>query len=465
MGCWATGIFGMVTVASRQKGRHLVRRAIPAAIVLLLSAATGGFAGPQVTTRIKESVLENGLKVFLLEEHKAPVVTVHVWYRVGARNEQPGATGLSHFLEHMMFKGTSKLGPGQFSKTVQKNGGRDNAFTSDDYTGYFETFASDRVELGLELEADRMRGLLLDPKEVESEKKVVMEERRLRTDDDPVSALQEAMGAAAFQVHPYRQPVIGWMSDLQGLTREDLVRHYNTYYVPNNAVLIVVGDFKSDELLPKIRHHFGGIPRGQEPPRVRAMEPVQRGERRLVLRKEAELPFVYMGYHVPDLKHPDNFALEVLAYILSGGKSARIYKSLVYEKQLALYAGGGYDRESIDPNLFYFYASVMPGKTAGEVEQALTAEIERLKSERVSDRELEKVKNQIEAGFLFGQDSIFNLARQLAEYEIVAGWRVWEAYVPGIRAVKAEDLQRVAKAYLTPDSRTVAVLIPTKTER
>jgi zinc protease len=172
-----------------------------------------------------------------------------------------------------------------------------------------------------------------------------------------------------------------------------------------------------------------------------------------------------MGYHVPDLKHPDNFALEVLAYILSGGKSARIYKSLVYEKQLALYAGGGYDRESIDPNLFYFYASVMPGKTAGEVEQALTAEIERLKGERVSDRELEKVKNQIEAGFLFGQDSIFNLARQLAEYEIVAGWRVWEAYVPGIRAVNAEDLQRVAKAYLTPDSRTVGVLIPTKTER
>ena len=465
MSCWPTGIFGMVTMAKRQKGRHLVRWAIPAAIVLLLSAATVGFAGPQVTTRVKESVLENGLKVLLLEEHKAPVVTVHVWYRVGARNEQPGATGLSHFLEHMMFKGTSKLGPGQFSRTVQKNGGRDNAFTSDDYTGYFETFASDRFELALEIEADRMRGLLLDPKEVESEKKVVMEERRLRTDDDPVSALQEAMGAVAFQVHPYRQPVIGWMSDLEGLTRENLVQHYNTYYVPNNAVLIVVGDFKSDELLPKIRQQFGGIPRGQEPPRVRAVEPAQRGERRLVLRKEAELPFVYMGYHVPDLKHPDNFALEVLAYILSGGKSARIYKSLVYEKQLALYAGGGYDRESIDPNLFYFYASVMPGKTAGEVEQALTAEIERLKSERVSDRELEKAKNQIEAGFLFGQDSIFNLARQLAEYEIVAGWRVWEAYVTGIRAVKAEDLQRVAKAYLTPDSRTVAVLIPTKTER
>ena len=445
--------------------RDGMRRAIATAWTVLLIILAQGLAGAQITTRVMESVLENGLKVLLLEEHKAPVVTVHVWYRVGARNEQPGTTGLSHFLEHMMFKGTSKLGAGQFSKAVQKNGGRDNAFTSDDYTGYFETFASDRFELALGLEADRMRGLLLDPKEVESEKKVVMEERRLRTEDDPVSALREAMGAVAFGVHPYRQPVIGWMSDIAALTREDLVHHYNTYYVPNNAVLIVVGDFKSDEVLPKVQRLLGSIARSPEPPRVRAVEPEQRGERRLVLKKEAELPFVFMGYHVPDLKHPDNFALEVLAYILSGGKSARIYKSLVYEKQLALFAGGGYDRESIDPNLFPLYASVMPGKTPEEVERALTAEIERVKSDPVPDRELEKAKNQIEAGFLLGQDSVFNLARQLAEYEIVAGWRAWEAYLPGIRAVKAEDLQRVAKAYLTPDNRTVAVLVPTKTQK
>ena len=449
----------------RQEVRDMVRGATAAAWTMLFILLAQGVAEAQVAARVKESALENGLKILLLEEHKAPVVTVHVWYRVGSRNEQPGATGLSHFLEHMMFKGTSKVGPGQFSKTVQKNGGRDNAFTSDDYTGYFETFASDRFELALELEADRMRGLLLDPKEVESEKKVVMEERRLRTDDDPVSALRESMDAVAFLEHPYRQPVIGWMSDIEALTREDLVRHYNAYYVPNNAVLIVVGDFRSDELLPKLRRVFGAIPRGPEPPRVRAVESAQRGERRLVLKKEAELPFVFMGYHVPDLKHPDNFALELLAYILSGGKSARIYKSLVYEKQLALYAGGGYERESVDPNLFPLYASVMPGKTAEEVERALAAEIERVKNEPVPDQELEKAKNQVEAGFLLGQDSVFNLARQLAEYEIVAGWRTWEDYLPGIRAVKAEDLQRVARAYLTADNRTVAVLIPTKAEK
>lgn len=449
----------------RQRVQRLRRWGSAATWAVLCILLTQDLAHAQVAARVKESALDNGLKIILLEEHKAPVVTVHIWYRVGARNEQSGTTGLSHLLEHMMFKGTSTVGPGQFSRIIRKNGGRDNAFTSEDYTGYFETFASDQIELALKLEADRMRNLLLDPKEVESEKKVVMEERRLRTDDDPVSALREAMGAAAFQAHPYRQPIIGWMTDIERITREDLVRYYNTYYVPNNAVLIVVGDFNSDDLLPKIRQHFGPIQRAADPPAVRAVEPDQRGERRVFLKKEAELPFVFMGYHVPNLKHSDNFALEVLAYILSGGKSARIYKSLVYEKQLALFAGGGYDRESIDPNLFPLYASVMPGKTAEEVEQALTAEIERVKNELIPDRELQKVKNQIEADFLFGQDSVFNLARVLAEYEIVANWRAWEAYLPGIRAVTAADLQRVAKAYLTPDNRTVAVLVPEKAKK
>src|SRR5574337_332836 len=407
-------------ITAMQQWVHRLRRQgaviVWIALGLLLSQ---GLADAQVAARVKESALENGLKILLLEEHKAPVVTVHVWYRVGARNEQPGTTGLSHLLEHMMFKGTSKVGPGQFSRIIRKNGGRDNAFTSEDYTGYFETFASDRIELALTLEADRMRNLLLDPKEVESEKKVVMEERRLRTDDDPVSALRETMAAAAFQAHPYRQPVIGWMTDIERITREDLARYYSTYYVPNNAVLVLVGDFNSNELLPKIRQYFGPIPRAADPPAVRAIEPEQRGERRVLLKKDAELPFVFMGYHVPNLTHPDNFALEVLAYILSGGKSARIYKSLVYEKQLALFAGGGYDRESIDPNLFPLYASVMPGKMAEEVEQALTAEIDRVKKEPITDRELQKAKNQIEADFLFGQDSVFNLARRLADRKSV----------------------------------------------
>lgn len=218
-----------MTTTMRQHMQRLRRPGGVIARIVLCVLLTQGIANAQITARVTESTLDNGLKILLLEEHKAPVVTVHIWYRVGARNEQPGTTGLSHLLEHMMFKGTSKVGPGQFSRIIRKNGGRDNAFTSDDYTGYFETFASDRVELALQLEADRMRGLLLDSKEIEAEKKVVMEERRLRTDDDPVSALREAMGAAAFQAHPYRQPVIGWMTDIEGITREDLVRYYNTY--------------------------------------------------------------------------------------------------------------------------------------------------------------------------------------------------------------------------------------------
>ena len=424
-------------------------------VLLLVAQASAG-----TLERVFETTLENGLKVLLLEEPKAPVVTVQVWYRVGSRNEVPGKTGLSHLLEHMMFKGTPKYGPKQFSRIVQRNGGQDNAFTSFDYTGYFENFAKDRVELALELEADRMVNLLLDPKEVEAERNVVLEERRRNVEDDPVSALGEEVLAAAFKVHPYGQPIIGFASDIENLTREDLLGYYRTYYAPNNAVLVVVGDFKREELLPRIKAHFEKIPRGPDPPKVRAKEPEQQGERRVFLKKEAELPFVYMAYHVPNLTHFDSYALDVLEVILSGGRSARLYRSLVYEKQLALFAGGSYLRVAADPHLFYFYASVMPGRAAEEVEGALSEEIEKLKREPVSDQELQKAKNQLEAAFLFGQDSVFSLANELARYEIAASWKLWGEYLAGIRSVTKEDLMRVARTYLHEDNRTVGILVP-----
>ncbi|MBI3988753.1 MAG: insulinase family protein [candidate division NC10 bacterium] len=433
-------------------------------LLLLVVLVLPGMAGAQLKDRIFEKTLSNGLKVLLLEEPKAPVVTVQIWYKVGSRNEVAGRTGLSHLLEHMMFKGTERYGPKQFSRIVQRNGGQDNAFTSSDYTAYFENFAAEKVELGLELEADRMQNLLLDPKEALSERDVVREERRLRTEDDPVSALGEEVEAVAFKAHPYAQPVVGWDSDLEGLTREDLLEYYKTYYVPNNAVLVVVGDFKKEEVLPKIEASFGGIPPGSEPPAVRAKEPPQQGERRLFLKKEAELPFLYITYHVPNLTHPDSYALDVLEMILSAGRSSRIYRSLVYEKQIALFAGGEYLRVSKDPNLFYFYASVMPGKSIEEVEKALYEEIERLKREPVSDRELEKAKNQVEASFLMGQDSIFALAMALGRHEVMGDWRFWEKYLPGIRKVAKEDLMRVAKTYLVEDNRTVGILIPIERE-
>jgi zinc protease len=411
--------------------------------------------------KVTEKVLPNGLKVLLKEEHKAPVVTFQIWYKVGSRNEKLGTTGMSHLLEHMMFKGSKKYGPKQFSQVVQRNGGNDNAFTGKDYTAYFENFASDRIAISLDLESDRMQNLLIDPKEFLSERDVVKEERRMRTDDDPTNTMVEQMTAAAFIAHPYQWPVIGWMADISSITRDDLAEHYHRYYAPNNATIVVAGDFDTKTLLPMIEKYFGQIPQGPSVPKVGAVEPRQLGERRIIVKKQAELPAVFAGYHTPDIKHADSFALEVLQGILSSGKSSRLYKALVYEKQLALYAGGDYDNVANDPNLFYVYAGVMPGKTTDEVEKALYAEIDKLKEAPVADDELQKAKNQIESSFIMGQDSIFYQAMLLGQFETVANWRLLEKYVENIRAVTKEDVMRVAQQYFTEDNRTVGILVPT----
>ncbi len=432
-------------------------RAIAYLLPLLLFSIASEVAG-----EVFEATLKNGLKVLLKEDHRAPIATFQVWYKVGSKTEGPGITGASHLLEHMMFKGTARYSPMQFARIVQKNGGWSNAFTGKDYTAYYENIAADRLELVIELEADRMQNLLLDQKEFQAELGVVQEERRLRIEDDPISLLREEMLASAFKAHPYRQPVIGWMSDLERFTREDLYRFYKTYYVPNNATIVAVGDFDQFEILKKIEKHFGPIPPGPDPPRLRTVEPEQKGERRLLLRKEAELPFIYIAYHTPSQTHPDRFALEVLSAILSEGKSSRLYKGLVYEKQIALYAGADYSWIHTDPNLFYFYASVLPGRTGEEVEKAIYAEIERLKGEPVSDRELQKAKNQIEAFFVLSQDSIFFQGEILGMLESVGDWRLWETYLPGIRAVTKEDIMRVARKYFSEDNRTVAILSPIK---
>lgn len=427
-------------------------------IVLTLSASAfaAGWDG------VKEYTLDNGLKILLMEEHKAPVATFQIWYRVGSRNERPGNTGMSHMLEHMMFKGTKKYGPKTFSQTVQRNGGNDNAFTSKDYTAYFETFSSDRIWLSLDMESDRMRGLLFDPKEFSSERNVVKEERRLNHEDDPETALFETMMEVAFLSHPSRIPTIGWMNDLTNMKVEDLKAHYDTFYVPNNATIVVVGDFDSTKMMAEIKKSFGNIPKGHETPKVTVVESEQKGERRLYLKKEAELPVVMAGYHTPDLKDNDSYPLAILELILSGGKSSRLYKSLVYEKQIALFAGGDYSLVSTDPTMFYLYAASMPGKPVDEVEKALYAEIDKFKSEPVSEKELTKAKNQTEASFILGQDSNFNRAMLLGQYETVASWKLLEKYVDGIRKVTAEDVMRVAKKYFSEDNRTVGVLVPVK---
>ena len=413
-------------------------------------------------TQVQEFVLDNGLKVLLLEDHKSPVVTFQVWYRVGSRNEKDGKSGLSHFLEHMMFKGTQKTKPEEYSRIIAKNGGRSNAFTNSDVTVYFAIMSRDKIGIEIELEADRMANALLGETYFEPEKKVIQEERRLRTDDNPVSALGEVTGAVAYTVHPYRRPVIGWMEDIQNLTRQDLVDHYKLYYAPNNAFIVMTGDFSTEEILPKIKAAFGSLPRGSEAPKVRAEELPQQGERRVVLKKEAELPFVLMYYHTPNLRSPDNYALDLLSVVLAGGRSSRLYHDLVYQKRLARSVDADYNGLSIDPSVFSVTAQLMPGKEPTEIEREIDNLLEQVKSELISDRELQKAKNQIESAFVFGQDSIFGQAMKIGYYEAVGGWRLMDDYLDGIRKVTREDILRVAKEYLNRDRRTVGVLIPTK---
>ena len=432
-----------------------------AALLLSLMLGPPAWAGT-LAERVSETTLANGLKVLILEDPKAPVVTVQVWYRVGGRNELPGETGISHMLEHMMFKGTPTVSGKEFDALVSRNGGEDNAETQRDFTGYYEDFAADRVELGLRLEADRMANLLISEEDYQSEHQVVIEERRLRIDDQPANLLSEVMTATSILAQGYRNPVLGWPSDMEAWTREALVRWYKTYYAPNDAVLVVVGAIKKDELLPKIQSLFGAIPRGPDPPKVITTEPPQLGERRVYVRREAELPLLFVVHHVPPLTDPDSFPLSVLAGILGGGESARFNQKVVYEKQLASYAGADYNPVHIDPFLFGFSAGPLPGKTAEEVEQALTAEVERLQKDGVTERELQKAKNQIEADFVFSLDSAHRMGVLLGRYESVASWKLLDGYLAGVRKVTVADVQRVAQKYLVPENRTVAILIPVK---
>jgi len=440
--------------------RKYIRLALFTLVLLGLFSST---AISSILEDLKIDYLDNGLKVVTIEDHKDPVITFQVWYRVGGINEITGKTGLAHLTEHMMFKGTKKYDKGEVSRTVARHGGNENAFTSQEYTAYFQNFAKEKLHISLELESDRMVNLVVDPKEFLLERDVVMEERRQRTDDDPTSSVVEEMYASAFKVHPYRNPVIGWMNDLENLQYEDLIDWYKTYYVPNNATVIVAGDITRDEVLPEIKKYFGSIPKGKEPPPVTIKEPKQRGERRVWVKKEAQLPFIFAGYKTPNIGHPDEFALEVIANILSSGKSSRLYKSLVYDKQTAIYAGGSYDGLSRDPGLFYFYAGVKPGVKTEDVENGIYEVLEKLKKEGVTDLEIEKAKNQVEAHHVMSQDSIFYQAMTIGRIESARmDYSYLDSYLDNVRKVTKEDVMRVANQYFVQDKRTVGILIPLK---
>lgn len=435
-----------------------VSRCAALGLVAVLLAAVGE-ARPY-GDRVTETTLPNGLKLILLEDHKAPVVVFQLYYRVGSRNEQLGHTGLSHILEHLMFKGTERTAPEEYSRIIQRNGGRTNAYTAQDATTYFAQLASDRVGVVIDLEADRLQALKLTEEQFQPELAVIMEERRLRVDNNPAAALFEQLTATAYAAHPYEFPIIGWMSDIAQTTLADALAHYRTYYAPNNAFVVAVGAFDSADLTARIAAVFGPIPSRPPPPRVRAIEPVQQGARRVELKRPAQLPFVALSHHVPNLRSPDAGALEMLAAILAGGESTRLHARLVYRDRLARSANAEYDYTSIDPGLFTVYAQPLPGVSAAAAEAALVRELEALRHAPPRPRELEKARNGIEAAFVFAQDSLFYQAMLLGTYEVAGDWRWLDDYLPAIRAVTAADVQRVAFTYLRPENRTTGVLIP-----
>lgn len=438
---------------------HLGPEAILLSLLLFLSfTAASSAAG--LRDQVIEKRLSNGLKVILLENHKAPVATFQVWYRAGSRNEPWGKTGMSHMLEHMMFKGTKAVSGDAFAALIAENGGDDNAFTSHDFTAYFENISSDRLKIPIRLESDRMRNLRLVEKEFETERKVVLEERRMRTEDDPQSFLGEQVNATAFQTSPYHWPVIGWDQDLAALALDDLRAYYNANYNPANAFIVVAGDIKTEKILPVIERSFGRIKKGTVPNQKKAIDPPQTGERRIQVNRVAELPYLVMAYHVPNISHPDSYALDVLETLLSSGKSSRLYTNLV-EQQIALSVDADNSLLSRDPNLFSVSAQPMPHVDLAALENALERELGRIREGLVDQRELQKARNQLEAGFVFGQESLFYQAMLLAQFEIAGDWRKIDEYIPSIRRVTPEDIRRVAKEYLVPGNRTVGTLIPT----
>jgi zinc protease len=414
---------------------------------------------------VHEYTLANGLKLIVKEDHRAPVVVSQVWYKVGASYEHDGITGLSHMLEHMMFQGTKNHAPGAFSRIVAENGGEENAFTSQDYTAYYQRLEKDRLPVSFELESDRMRNLLLQQQEYDKERKVVMEERRLRTEDQPISLTYEQFAAAAFTTSSYRNPTIGWMNDLENMRLGDLQGWYERWYAPNNAVVVVVGDVVPDEVLKLAREYFEPLkPEAITPPKPR-IEPVQRGPRRITVEVPAEVPYLLVGYKVPSVKTAgqdwEPYALAVLAGILDGGDSARLTRNLVRGAQVAASAGAGYDLYDRQAGLFLLDGTPQNSTSMQKLEAALHAQVKQLQEAPVTDKELARVKAQVVASDVFQKDSIMNQAMQIGQLESVGlDWSLMDRYVARINAVTAAQVQAVAKKYLVEERRTVAVLKP-----
>lgn len=414
---------------------------------------------------VQSYTLSNGMKVLVIENHRAPVVVSQVWYKVGASYEHDGITGISHVLEHMMFKGTEKHPAGEFSEIIAANGGEENAFTGQDFTAYFQKIANDRLELCLEMEADRMRNLLLDEKEFLKEIEVVKEERRLRTDDKPTALALERFNAVAYTNSPYRRPIVGWMEDLETMTIDDVRQWYETWYAPNNATLVVAGDVSAEEVYRLAKQYFGQLPTSKITQLKPRREAQQYGTQRVSVEVPAKIPYIIMGYKAPVLSNVEEtwevYALEVLAGILDGGDSARLSKNLLRGQSIANSASASYGMSARHETLFVLSAVPNDGVAIDVLEFALREEVSTIKTELPDEGELDRVKAQVVAAQVYKQDSVFYQAMEVGMLDTIGlPWQVKDDYVKNILAVTAEQVQQVANKYLTDERLTVAVLDP-----
>ncbi len=418
---------------------------------------------------VQKTCLDNGLQVILKESHLAPVASFWIYYQVGSRNEAPGVTGISHWVEHMLFKGTERYPQGAFDKAVARAGGAFNGMTWQDWTTYFETFPAERIELALDVESDRMANAIFDAEETESERTVIISERE-GSENSYRWLLNTEMQAAAFQTHPYRHPVIGWKQDLLTMGRAELYEHYRTFYTPNNAVAVAVGSFDGGEMVDRIEQYFGGLEKGPTVPVMRLQEPEQRAERRIVLRGADQTSYIGLAFHAPAAQHPDFFPLTVLDSILSGAKgmglfgggssnrSNRLYRALV-DKELTVGVTSSF-MPTIDPYLFGFSATLAHDVTHQEVEDAIWAEIERVQKEAVSAEELDKAIKQTKAQFAYSSESVTNQAYWLGFSEMIADSEWFEGWLENLEAVTADDIQRVAQTWFGRNKQTVGWYLP-----
>lgn len=407
---------------------------------------------------VKTFTLKNGMKFLVVEDNSIPNANMYLFYKVGSRNEYQGITGLSHFFEHMMFNGAKKFGPKEFDRTMEFNGGANNAYTREDVTVYTNWFPASASETIFDLEGDRISSLSIDPKMVESERGVVLSERSTGLENSPWQLLTQSVQAQAFQEHPYHWPVIGYEDDMKNWKQADLERYFKTYYAPNNCVVVVSGAVKTDNIKKLAEKYLEPIPAQPDPPKVHITEPPQTGERRIILKKDVATPYLYIAYKVPEAKNDDYYPLALLSDILSSGKSSRLYNALVDNKQLANSVSTSYD-ESFDPTLFGFYAVTNKAVNETDLEKAIYDELEKLKKDGITERELQKVKNEKLIEFYGQVETINGKSDNIGTYEVFFGdyKKMFDAPAQ-YNKVTAEDIKRVANKYFAKSNRTVGIL-------